>query len=693
MANIVEPYVHVKERVRETPTLLPIDGTTNIGGVVVSPKGQLYQYIEGPQDFLDKLVGADELPRNAHVSLINAYYCSFFSGLVIARSLNTLATQAVLIDLGESSSAISVTKLHMIKDTILNASAYMYVNSSNLMNSGDSWAFIINNTCYYNASESEYNNYIAPYLPGASKSTAIRVNTNSEDTILSSILLGINSWAGFNGQKAVDPLFNSESNTNRGESSDNIQYESNLLVEFHDPYVPCRDASEYIVINPIFYYRKRTQQFDALKCIGTSLSISEGETLCTISDLVKITRSSRIAIKDKYLLIHMTEPSSLNEYIINFDKVTSLNRVYNMSIIKDDVQSIYQVSLDKDGETEDGENCFIENLNSVLSDLQFTIVDPDGLVIDFNNNTGLTERLTTGYFGDSGVDLEKCKEPAYLSAAVYRLGEQKDYRIEYLSEFGVTDSEYIKDYTYVGEQNYWFTPVTLPYNYSNASAMLLYGNGLRNSNNILVAGPFDKNSTFLGWPCKIAFTSLYYERVYNNRALGSEYAPCFEETNGVLNYRNPITMLGVTDRTALLNGTSGPIDSVVYNRTENTYYLNDNRCHTTTHNVMDEEMNRRMINRMKKDVIQIMNRFKGMTNTNSTREQVEAILRLYMNQYIMTQNYKPEEYQVICDTTNNTVEIITANKLAVTLRVRLLGSIKYIDVLVDIFPLGIDFES
>jgi hypothetical protein len=59
----------------------------------------------------------------------------------------------------------------------------------------------------------------------------------------------------------------------------------------------------------------------------------------------------------------------------------------------------------------------------------------------------------------------------------------------------------------------------------------------------------------------------------------------------------------------------------------------------------------------------------------------------------MTQLYKPNEYEIICDESNNTTEIITANKLAVTVRVRLENAIKFINVLVDVFPLGVDFNS
>jgi len=656
MPRIVEPYVKVTERVRETPSLLNIDGSANIGGVVISPKGKSYQYISGPKDFLEKLVGADELPRNSHISLINAFYCSYFSGLVIARALNTNANAGVIIDLSTST---NIQYMNILGGTVLNSTAYVKFDIDTLLEEGSDWAIVINNTCFYHASESEYNKHIAPYYLAASNATAIYCES------INDVIKGFNSWSGFNAYSGEDT---------QAEESD-----ANIIVEFNDSIGA--NADQFIKIASTYYKRLATENFDAQTCIKTT----------GVDTYAAITRASDATLPENYLQISCTEASESNDFQVSFTKLnnpSASDDVYTLSLLRGENQQVFQVSLNPESHNQDGENCFIENFNQALSDLQFTVVRANDSINTFSTNT-----VTTRQFGASGVDLNASKSPAYFSSALNKLAEQSEFDIEYLSDFGVTDSEYIKDYVNIGKNNWWFTPVDLPYSYSNASAMSIFANGIANSNNVIIGGPFDKNTTFLGWPTKIAWSSLYYERVFSNRANGSEYAPVFESTNGVLNYHDPVYSLSETDRTYLLNGSSGPSNFVVYDQANNVYFANDNRCHTTDTNVMNEEMNRRMISKINKDAKRMLNRFKGTTNTASTRSSVEAILKNYMDNYIMSQNYKPEEYQIICDETNNPVELISANKLAVTLRVRLLGSIKFIEVLTDIFPLGVDFTN
>jgi hypothetical protein len=121
--------------------------------------------------------------------------------------------------------------------------------------------------------------------------------------------------------------------------------------------------------------------------------------------------------------------------------------------------------------------------------------------------------------------------------------------------------------------------------------------------------------------------------------------------------------------------------------------MNDNRTHTRKINVMNEEMNVRMVNKIQRDVMLLVQRYKGMLNTVETRLDVVRVIDDYMNRYIMSQNYRPVEYRLVCDETNNTADVINANKLAIELDVRIQGSIKFINILNKVFPLGVAFEE
>jgi len=838
----IEPYVHVQERVRDFPARLSIDESTNIGGVVVSPKGKLYQYISGPNEFLEKLVGAEELPRNSHISLINAYYCSYFAGLVIARALNTKATSAVRIPLTDNGSmeinmyvdGTKYDRADSTKDIVISSTTYYawtdgvnYVYTDTLeIADGDTLYYFpftnyeitriatniiqvnnetnltrtpsddveLNGTRYYawvNSSLTLYTESATPlvgnmayYIPFSDKKIDevssdydfitvatkyfrsdkddLAVNNvryaawKSEDNKLlytldpeptiDSILFEIpimngtlsvsnpdwyikmlgesflNSEAGIDvalpsqsqtvtqwairmndtlmyyGSEnflenvvAIDPIFEADFNKLIKEEVETIYDVVSIINSWsgYSAYVigtPTNDRTAAIHID--FNTSDGMKPSDFLKII-TSTDIPG-------SNIIKFSANSApsstpVSEPDKYLLIKLDEPGSIDEWKVTMTpRPTSRTGVSKLSITRDAGYSYqrFDASINKEAKDESGNNCFIENLNPGLKGIQFKVIGD----FDFDSTTQYPQ-FETDLFGDSGVDLVMCRKASALSSAIYTLSEQKEFRIEYLSDFGITDSTFLKDYQYVGEKNYWFTPISAPYNYTTATSVSIFSNAMKDSNNVQVMGPFDKNVAFLGWPCYIAPTSKYYERVFINKSNSKEYAPVFEQTNGILNYSDPVLMLGDSDRVTLLNGTAGPAVWLVYNQALNIYYFNDNWCHTTTENVMSEEMNRRMINRIKKDAIQIMNSFKGRVNTTKTRANVEELLTIYMNNNIMSQEYKPEDFQVVCNETNNTVDIITANKLAVTLRVRLLGSIKYIDVLVDIFPLGVEFES
>jgi hypothetical protein len=97
MSDIQEPYVKVSEVIKATPNLLNTTGTSSIGVVIVSPVGPNLAYIQGPADFLSKYtIDGETIPRSADISFINAYYLSFTSSLVVARSVNTKLTQGVV---------------------------------------------------------------------------------------------------------------------------------------------------------------------------------------------------------------------------------------------------------------------------------------------------------------------------------------------------------------------------------------------------------------------------------------------------------------------------------------------------------------------------------------------------------------------------------------------------------------------
>jgi hypothetical protein len=311
---------------------------------------------------------------------------------------------------------------------------------------------------------------------------------------------------------------------------------------------------------------------------------------------------------------------------------------------------------------------------------------------DYFNSLRLTAPSTL-VFGDSGLDLSASKSVNCMIDALYVLEDQKQYDITYFASFGNTHSQFVKTYMTMCAVNNWFNGIDVPYNYTNTNSIRNHFDNLPENSNSIALGPFDKNSGLTGWRFYLAPSTLYFERVMLNRSMNREYAPVFDETFGVVNYTNPVCTLGNADRTSLLN-LRCPVNFVIYEENRNLYYFNNNLTHQSMRNLVSEENIRRVVNEIKRVTPSIVKKYKGRLNTTSTRSSVTKDMELWMNSRFFGTNYNViQEYEIVCDSTNNTEDVINSNQLAITVKIRLQGSIKYINVLVDCFPLGVDFAQ
>jgi hypothetical protein len=299
-------------------------------------------------------------------------------------------------------------------------------------------------------------------------------------------------------------------------------------------------------------------------------------------------------------------------------------------------------------------------------------------------------------FGDSGLNLEASEKPEQFINALDVLRTTEDYTINALTPAGMTDIQFIKHYTKLGVDKDWFAPVDIPYNRTNISSINSYFLNVQDHSQVLAMGPFDKNTGLVGWRFYNAASSLYWERVYANKAVYKEFAGVYELSSGVLNYTNPVYTFNQAQREELLN-LKCPINFARYDKRNDSWYFNDNRTHQSVETVVTEDQNRRTINKIKQDINRIMQSFKGgdKQNTGKLRADVVSIIKYYISSEWDSQVMKPDAWDIICDERNNSLEWISRNpnKLALTVKVRLLNTVKYIDALVDVFPLGVDFEG
>jgi hypothetical protein len=764
VTKIYEPYVRVKEVIRDYPTLLNIDGTCNIGGVIVAPTGPRLAFVNGPQDFLDKYTIDGRVPRNADITFLNAYYLSFSAGLVLARSMNTTAVDGLFFTVEN----LTLYKMFIEIDeetlwTVKVGEKYYFYNDKSKkpkdfytrmknkdqddkavewIANNDEETFLAKDAAIFvdslqalavainEADETAEASYDAFAGAIVSKKDLYSANMNSygltiengkaggysNGVVLKAEHLLYKDNVALTNQYDItfaDDAVNTDGSFKKsfiftfGQSAyyhgavDRSAYQEYSILKVDTVAEVLASINGYAGIAAGYESKDNYKKINIFCSDGNEIYAEDGKDPDGVAYNVITTSDDWVEIHTDYntnkklFEVYPDDPQEGNNFRLAVGPDEGTLFYLTLKNEKDE-QDTYEASLLSDGLDSAGVNAYIENLNTLRIGYTF-LVNQDFKYQDFEVGEASIEQIEIKInqawsFGDSGLSLESSKDMACRVNGLYVLEDQELYDIEYLSSFGIVDLQFIKNYTLVGKNNYWFTPVDIPWNRTNKNSIKQYFLNVDNTSNVLAIGPFDKNTGLTGWMFKLAPTSLYYTKVMNNRAANSEYAPVFDITNGILDYTNPYYLLGADEREALLNFKC-PVNFVKYNQRADVYYFNDNRTHQTAANPAGEEQNRRLINRINKDLKRILEPFKGRLNTVTTRMDVETVIDRYFQQYILPQNYTVDAYDRKCNEENNTPDIITANKLKVWVGVRLNNAIKYIDVLDEVFAIGMEFDS
>lgn len=786
-----EPYVNVDEVIKDEPVRLSIDGSSNVGVVIVAPVGPKLAVVQGPDDFLKKYtIDGVTVPRDADISFINAYYMSFFSGLVVARSMNTDSTGGLQVRwIRESnqlklvptyfkdeveltkkySGLISIPEVSKIELTSVNGGwakdeesfnsmvpeSYRNVEGQDYESSKESLPWLVVNVSKSGSGKVPVK-VVFPESVTLDEGSISKIGTYIDERsfklevneyfMLEATELGLDSAEDLDitvyglttlESESVDTEFSlsiksqSQSLTNGAQtkiSNSNWGFviDSTLYyVGDYDKVVNAIKASDGVNVSSLTSVRcdelmEDDGSYDAIAALVASLNggdtyvATEGVdsislymdkyTSVTFNEVETIDSDGNSVTKkiqpvnisvgefsesslpedtqgELVMTIACSTPqvSTVNPYNIKFQnqRILKGRRVFDLVLNGE----TYVMSFDKDAVDSSDLSCFIEQMNTIDGiEFTFTMVMNDASEVTFED--------TEADFGHSFLDLEMSTEVAYKSDALNSLDDQELYQIAYLAPCGETRVSWIKAYTSLGIRRKWFTPVDVPYDRTNSNSIKQYGDNVDDDYNIYMCGPFDKNTGLTGWLNYIAGSTLYYERVMSNKANNSEFAPVFGDETGVLQYTNPVKLLKKSQREELIS-LGKPINYVIYDEPTGTYYMNDNWTHyTLCENVMGEESNVRMLHKISRDLDRLYRQFKAKHNTEQTRNNVNTVTDLYFKQNIMTQNYKPQEYLITCDLSNNTDAIIRARKLAIRVQVRLYNSIKYIDVINQAYSVG-----
>lgn len=624
-----EAHVNVIEVVKTAPSASNISGSSNIGGVIVSEVGPKLALVSSPAEFL-KLYTKDgvTIPRNAHISLLNAYYLSYAGGLVLSRAMNTTAVSG-LIYYAET----DPVKVTYKGNSLLSKKLDVSITFDDPIPADSS--FVLNDVVFYKGD-----------LPA-------NIYDSYEDIVqfstIEDIVAEIEGW---------DDCHASYSLTGS-------VYK--ITIE-HDPSVDFQissDSEEMIGMTV------------TLGAVTDSYVVPAGKlplftirhTIATGDDSfkVKVTNVTNVITGEP------TPPAGAQQFVLTIDAGEN-----------SDASGTYTCSLHPMAVDANGQSIYIEYLNDMNIDFEVEV---------FEGVSKLAPKIATVFteFGDSGLNLDESSTTPHLMSALSALEDQEIYEIEALAPFGITALPFVKRLVSVGIANKWFTPIDVPYTASNKAQIRRYVTDLGiDTSNSIVGGSFDRNNSLTGWTIYIAWSTLYWERVLANKGYNAEFAPVFKEEYGSINFTNPTKLLTKKERESLLD-LGKKITWVRYNQRTAIHYMNDNSTHYSKTDVLSEEQNRRLVNKIQKDLRKLVDPFLAKYNTRQTRMDVNDVIENYFRNNIMNKKFAPAEYQIICDESNNTEQVIRDRKLAITVKSRLYNSIKEIDLLNELYPIGVPF--
>lgn len=418
---------------------------------------------------------------------------------------------------------------------------------------------------------------------------------------------------------------------------------------------------------------KIVNAINALEMLYHIELISEGEVnLAYTSQLklygVKGTTSPAILhaseiFEFQYASIASIDPDLVSIYLFS-NNYNDINYVGTLSIDKDNAELVqlvvkttsrtydYVGSLDSSYINAYGKNQFLENINA-YDDIVFEV--------RVGNAAGPIVSTTTS-FGASIV--LKYNTQGDMLIALDRLIDDDQYKPAYLCPFGYQGAGYLSSLISNGTASWAFTPIGLFTNVNDPEFIKSLKPGISSSNAICMA-PHDISVSTADFPVKLSLEVAYLKKIQENKSRGCEFAPVMEVQNGTLSVDNPSVILTKSTREALLDA---KIMSLVYKKPEASGYLNKNKSMASTFDVLTEEQNKRLANKINRDLEVLCRQFLGQYNNVSTRMNVTSLLNNYFNNNIFNQVYKLDRVTIICDDTNNDAAMEASGKLNIVVK-------------------------
>jgi len=277
--------------------------------------------------------------------------------------------------------------------------------------------------------------------------------------------------------------------------------------------------------------------------------------------------------------------------------------------------------------------------------------------------------------------------------ALDKISLNEVYTVEGLCDLGNTVlsiQNYMANMANNSDENYFYPISTL-----DSTNYLTIANGAsklssHDSYKLYLSAPWDQDSATVGWRFNTSPSVLYWETVGRNRALSKEFAPMLGQSNGVALYQKPKAEFNKNTRELLL---SAHVNTVKWNVTTSAWNWNDNYTQMKEDTIMSDEANSRLMIRISKSIDLLMKPFIGRRINAQLWSDAYSVIDNWFRSYFGPMTYGIDDYRITIDESNNTKDIIRANKMKVLVEVKYQRALKYIEVTNKAYDVNIDFNG
>ena len=438
------------------------------------------------------------------------------------------------------------------------------------------------------------------------------------------------------------------------------------------------------------------------KAIGDLMNTTNSENGITIYDYDSNEERSLTVNADGNLATPsvLERDLSLNNHNGSFaiiNRGPSKTRIYKYSLVmSEDDPEIYTLTLNNNGSTTDytisfvgdkldnyGRNVFYSYVNEISSNTCFTI-------IRLNEDKVPGSSTVSELFGNE-VPIAEPEADDYVSA-FQRYRKFTGIYYDFFFDGGVVSPIIGKAIASLGQELYTEALISLP-DIKDTAQLILYRNSLGIDHfEGRLAAPVVPDTTIGEYVTYVPANVYYLERVFLNRAAGKEFAPVFWITNGVMNLPPKYKYDDKEkDREPLIRS---QINCIIWDDARQLAYssldLSMQKADTTISNCN----NVRMINCSAHVMDYLMNDFIGTFNNDKTRNKVVSTATYQLNSRLVTnQEYAPEAIRVVCNLTNNPVEVQENRELVVDVWFKFRDGIREVKVYQKIYKLSQNFDE